>query len=99
MQPHLALVLLLAGARTLPNASPDQPGLIVILTDDIGYGDVSAYTPDAKIPTPHLDRLAVEGLRLREPQIERTRRACLQIHSGPLSEVWHRSIDIQPLTP
>jgi len=39
-----------------------QPNLLLILADDLGYGDVSAY--GAKdLHTPHLDRLAAEGLR------------------------------------
>ena len=35
-------------------------------TDDHGYGDVSAYNPAGKIPTPHIDRLAREGLRFTD---------------------------------
>lgn len=42
---------------------PARPNLVVILADDLGYGDVGCYNPDAKIPTPHLDRLAREGVR------------------------------------
>ena len=36
----------------------------MILVDDLGVGDVGAYNPASRIPTPHLDRLAREGLRL-----------------------------------
>jgi arylsulfatase A-like enzyme len=39
------------------------PNLVVILADDLGYGDLGCYG-SATIPTPHLDRLANEGLRL-----------------------------------
>ncbi|PZX52587.1 sulfatase family protein [Algoriphagus chordae] len=39
-----------------------QPNIIVILADDLGYGDVKAFNPDSKIPTPHLDQLASEGM-------------------------------------
>lgn len=39
-----------------------QPNVIVIYTDDQGYGDVSALNPDAKFKTPNLDRLANEGI-------------------------------------
>ncbi|MEM6648049.1 MAG: sulfatase-like hydrolase/transferase, partial [Bacteroidota bacterium] len=41
---------------------PTQPNIVVILADDLGYGDVGAYNPNSKIPTPHMDRLAAEGL-------------------------------------
>lgn len=39
-----------------------RPNLVYILTDDQGYGDVSALNPNGKIPTPHTDRLAHEGM-------------------------------------
>jgi arylsulfatase A len=44
----------------------DRPNIIVILADDLGYGDVSAYNPGSKIPTPNLDRLAKEGMRFTD---------------------------------
>lgn len=44
----------------------DQPNLIVILADDLGYGDVSCYNAQSKIQTPHVDRLALEGMRFTD---------------------------------
>ncbi len=41
---------------------PALPDIVVILADDLGYGDVRALNPDGNIPTPHLDRLAAEGM-------------------------------------
>lgn len=40
----------------------DKPNIIVIYTDDQGYGDVSALNPESKFATPNLDRLIREGL-------------------------------------
>ncbi len=40
-----------------------RPNIIVIYTDDQGYGDASVQNPNAKFQTPHLDRLAHEGIR------------------------------------
>lgn len=40
----------------------DQPHILFILADDLGYGDVACYNPESKVPTPNLDRLAGEGL-------------------------------------
>jgi arylsulfatase A-like enzyme len=40
-----------------------RPNIIYILADDLGYGDVQALNPDrGKIQTPHLDRLASQGM-------------------------------------
>ena len=44
-------------------ATPSQrPNIVVILADDMGYGDVHALNPDSKIPTPYLDQLAASGM-------------------------------------
>lgn len=58
------LLLALLGAVTsgLGAASASRPNVLVIYTDDQGYGDMGALNPQSKIPTPHLDRLAREGL-------------------------------------
>ena len=41
----------------------DLPNIIIIYADDMGYGDVAYQNPKSKIPTPHIDRLAQEGMR------------------------------------
>ena len=46
-------------------ASSQRPNVVLIMTDDVGYGDLPAYgAPDVK--TPNLDRLAREGVRLTD---------------------------------
>lgn len=39
-----------------------KPNIVIIYTDDQGYGDVSALNPEAKFKTPNLDRLVAEGV-------------------------------------
>ena len=39
-----------------------KPNILFILSDDMGYGDIKAYNPESKIPTPHLDKMAKEGM-------------------------------------
>lgn len=44
----------------------EQPNFLLILADDLGYGDVSCYNPESKVRTPNLDRLAAEGMRFTD---------------------------------
>ena len=39
-----------------------RPNIVVILADDMGYGDLRSYNSESKIATPNLDRMASEGL-------------------------------------
>ena len=43
-----------------------KPNIVVILADDMGYGDAGCYNEKSKIPTPHLDRLARKGMRFTD---------------------------------
>lgn len=43
---------------------PDQPNILFLLADDLGWGDISLH--GAPIRTPHIDRLALEGLELTQ---------------------------------
>ena len=49
-----------------PEARPRTPNIVIILADDLGYGDPGCYNDQSKIPTPHIDRLASEGLRFTD---------------------------------
>ena len=65
-------ILLLAGLLTSKvstdrfMAKPEPPNIVVILADDLGYGDVGCYNPESKVPTPNIDRLAAEGMRFTD---------------------------------
>lgn len=52
------LPLAAAGAQ----AQPAKPNVLIIYTDDQGYGDVSALNPESKVQTPNMDRIADEGV-------------------------------------
>ncbi len=56
------LPLIFAVVLSAVSLSAKQPNVLVILVDDMGYGDVGAYNAGSKIPTPNLDRLAHEGM-------------------------------------
>ena len=65
-----ALVLLLAlNSSTVAGDQPPtgaNPNIVFILADDLGYGDPGCYNDRSKIPTPHIDRLAQEGVRFTD---------------------------------
>ena len=46
-------------------ATPTKPNIVLILADDIGYGDLGCYGA-TRVKTPHLDRLAAQGLRFTD---------------------------------
>ncbi|MEQ1859237.1 MAG: arylsulfatase [Chthoniobacteraceae bacterium] len=59
----LSLLLIACG----PLRAAEKPNIVVILADDLGYGDVQCYNPErGKIPTPHIDRLAAQGMRFTD---------------------------------
>ena len=63
-----ALVALIALGGVAPAAEPaGKPNVVIILADDLGYGDVACYNPErGKIPTPNIDALAKGGMRFTD---------------------------------
>lgn len=53
---------LVIAALSIPTIAADKPNIIVIMADDLGYGDISAYGAH-RLKTPHIDKLASTGLR------------------------------------
>ena len=39
-----------------------KPNVILMLADDLGYGDISAFNPEGKIPTPNVDAMCRDGM-------------------------------------
>jgi arylsulfatase A len=58
--------LLIAGCHFSRLFKHKLPHIILILADDLGYGDLGCYNPDSLIPTPNADRLAREGVRFTD---------------------------------
>lgn len=58
----LLLAVLFAAASKL-SAMDAKANIVILLADDLGYGDLSGYG-ETKFKTPHLDRMAAEGAKL-----------------------------------
>jgi arylsulfatase A len=88
----LALSTLLAGSFAIAGgASARAPNIILIVIDDLGYGDIGPYG-ERFADTPALDRLAAEGMRFTDgyaaaPVCSPTRAAILSGRYGPRTGV------------
>ena len=58
-------LLVLLSCLWSPAAETNRPNIILILTDDMGFGDIGCYGGKFA-PTPHLDRMAKEGIRFTQ---------------------------------
>ena len=59
----IAVTVLLGAALITAEAAADQPNIVVILTDDQGYADISLNPHHPKeVSTPHMDALAEDGV-------------------------------------
>lgn len=64
MNPLKKLLPLLFTASILH--ATEKPNVLILYADDLGFGDLGCYNPDSKIPTPHLDKLASQGMRFTD---------------------------------
>lgn len=80
------LPALLAPLLALPAphaaAAATRPNVVLIVADDLGYGELGCYG-GRDIPTPHLDRLAAEGLRFTQGYV--TAPVCAPSRAGLLT--------------
>ncbi|MDM4018638.1 sulfatase family protein [Roseiconus lacunae] len=65
-----ALVFLLFALTSIGSATAEAaeklPNILIVLVDDMGYGDPGCFNPESKIPTPNIDRLAAEGMKFTD---------------------------------
>ncbi len=66
MKKTLILLILTFLCSDVFSQSDNRPNIIIILADDMGYGDVSSYNEDSAFETPHIDRLAEKGVKFTQ---------------------------------
>ena len=57
------LVAIIVGTSLANGADPTKPNVVILFTDDMGYGDLACYGHPS-IKTPNIDRIADDGIRL-----------------------------------
>jgi arylsulfatase A-like enzyme len=64
--------VVMAGLMASPLIAQDKANVVIMLADNVGYGDIGAYGAGEVrgMPTPRIDRLASEGLRLTQYLVE-----------------------------
>src|SRR5437016_4394225 len=60
------MTLLLAAPVKAGPTPAQRPNIVIILADDLGYGDPGCYNKASLIATPNIDRLATQGMRFTD---------------------------------
>ena len=63
---HCVVICSLAATSPLSAKEERPPNILLILADDLGYGDVGCYNAQSRIPTPNIDKLASDGMRFTD---------------------------------
>lgn len=66
MQTRRAFLRTTGALAASPLFAADRPNIVYILADDLGAGDLRCYNADSKVPTPHIDQIAREGVRFTD---------------------------------
>ncbi len=89
---NLLFFLLATLFPAVPAWSAEQPNVVIVITDDQGYGDLSCHG-NPVVKTPHIDALAGESVRLDDyhvaPTCSPTRAAFITGHWTDRTGVWH----------
>ncbi len=99
--PALTLAAGLACSLVLPpgapaQGAPDRPNIVLIITDDMGYADIGSYGA-RDVRTPHLDRLAREGVRFTDFYANAT--TCTPTRAGLITGRYQQRYGVeQPLS-
>lgn len=72
----------LLGLVLSSSAFADRPNVILVMCDDLGYGDPQSFNPNSPILTPHIDAMVADGLKFNRfysaaPVCSPTRGSCL----------------------
>ena len=88
----VALIVLLSCCFLTHAMAADKPNVVIVITDDQGYGDLSCHG-NPILKTPQIDKLYADSVRLKDyhvaPTCSPTRSAFLTGHWTNRTGVWH----------
>jgi arylsulfatase A len=67
-------------SKFVASAEPPKLNIVILYADDLGYGDLKSYNPASKIPTPHFDKLAEQGMRFTDAHSSSGRMHPIALH-------------------
>ena len=89
---RLSMIVLCATLSAVTGRTDDRPNVVLIMTDDQGYGDLSCHG-NPVLKTPHIDQLYRESVRLTDyhvsPTCSPTRSALMTGHWTNRTGAWH----------
>ncbi len=63
---RVAVTLFLLVPCGSPAIAAERPNVVLILADDVGWGDIRSFNPDGRVALPAIEKLAQEGLRFTD---------------------------------
>lgn len=67
---HILIVIVAICCQVSPlsayQSSQEHPNIVIILADDLGYGDISSFNENAAFKTPNIDKLAEGGMKFTD---------------------------------
>ncbi len=90
--PFLLLTLAAGPVAAWAEDAPARPNIVLIMADDLGWADVSTYGLD-RVPTPHIDRIATEGVAFTNGYV--TSPACAPSRAGLMTGRYPQSFGFE----
>ena len=67
---RIVVSILITLILSLSSYCQDRPNIVLIFPDNLGIGEVGCYGGVRDVPTPNIDRIAEEGIRLTNFNVE-----------------------------
>jgi len=83
----VSVVCAMAIGGLRPAAAQDNPNILLILTDDVGWGDLRSYNPDSRVSLPTIESLAADGLLFTDAHTSAAK--CAPVRYSVISGNYH----------